>query len=257
MATPAFVQIATGSTTSSPISFTSTWSAPTTAGNLLIAVFSSRTPGAGITASAVVPPAGLGWTQIVSQSVNYGTGGGRGLLEMWYIANAPSQSGAQTWACSNGVYMGSSNAACAMLEYSGLDTSSVLDVFSSAVSPNDNASFPWTTDTTADSGTTTTTSQANELVIAALQTITYAMSDPSGSYTERLDGGALTGLQYLSVSDKTLTSTGTQSTSATYSTAVVSLGVIATFKYTASGGGGGGSQSATSTFWPFLSSRPR
>lgn len=228
----AFVQIATGNTQVTPLTMDATWGGATTAGNLLFAVISIRSPGMGTTASAVVPPAGKGWTSITSCSANYGNGGGRTYMEIFYSANAASQSGAQTWTWTGAGYMSTTNAIVSMVEYSGIDTATPLDVSANHVSPNDAGAFAYTTETTAVTGTTGTTAQANEFAIAALASIT-ALSNPSGSYTERLDGGTVTGAHYLSVSDKVLSGTGTQSTSATYTPAAVNNGAIAVFKFTA------------------------
>lgn len=238
MAVPAFVQSATAATYAQPVSCVPTWSGATTAGNTLVACFSARSPGAGTLASAVVPPAGLGWTQAVTTSVSYGTGGGRWLMEGWYCPNAASQSGGQTWTCSNGVYMGSASTAVSMLEYSGIDTVSPLDKSASAVSPNDNVSLPYTHDTTAESGTTATLSQSNEIAVAFMTAIVN-LSDPSGGFTERVDGGTAIGsFMRISASDLTVSSTTAVNTSSTYTPENLSLGVIMTFKFTAAGPAG-------------------
>lgn len=232
----AYVQQCKGTFNSGVISFGVTWAAPTTAGNLLIAIFSSRTPGAGPVASAVVPPAGKGWVQACTVSVNYGNGGGRALLEIWYSPNAASQSGSQTWSCTGGNYMGpSSNAVCAMFEYSGIDASSPLDVVATSASPNDAGAFAYSTDTSCDTGTPSTTSQATTMAFAAFQNLT-ALGDPSNSFTERLDGGTISGGHYVGAAEKILVATDTPNSSETYSPAATSLGAIATFKYTAAGG---------------------
>ncbi|QQR77515.1 MAG: hypothetical protein IPJ67_05325 [Candidatus Moraniibacteriota bacterium] len=84
--------------------------------------------------------------------------------------------------------------------------------------------------TSAPSGTTGTTSQASEVAVAG---ITYRVNGPnvsawSNSFTEQGDVGS-TYLKGVAAATKTLTSTGTQSTTATIGSATY-MGMIATFK---------------------------
>lgn len=229
-ATPVLVQHVNDVRNDTSDTLNPSWSAPTTAGNLLVAVMSVRTPGAGALPSGFTPPAGVGWTLAVDQTVDLGTGGGRGKLAMYYIANADSQSGATgTWTYSNGVYMGgSTSATITLLEYSGIDTSSPLDVTASAASLTNNGAYPYTDATTVNSGTPSTTSQAHELAVAALMT-SYTQSAPSNSFVAQ---DTITSPIFLTVADKILTATGTPNTSATYASPFANIGVIATFKYT-------------------------
>lgn len=197
-----------------------TWSSTTTAGNLLIAVVSaSRSGTVGI--PAITAPAG--WTQAVTQTCDSVSGVDR-RTSIYYKANASAESGAKTWACDT--FMGVASLGVVMAEYSGIATSTPLDQTSGAADTS-------TAATTCGCGTTSTTTQADELAIAAYQGGS-ALGSPSSSFTIQNQTG---GANFIALAHKILSATGTVTTSATYSTGSSNAGAIATFKAAAGGGG--------------------
>lgn len=102
-------------------------------------------------------------------------------------------------------------------EWNNLQTTTIEDLYASNTG----------TSTTVDSGTTGTTNSANELVIAALTASVSSIGSPSNSFT---NVNSVTIVGQTSVMEyKSVSSTGTQNTSATITSAVWT-GAIATFR---------------------------
>ena len=195
-----------------------TWDSATTAGNLLVAgVAASRAN----TVPTITPPSG--WTEAVSITSDPGAGLRR-RTSIYYKANADSESGAKTWACST--FMGVATIGVWMAEYSGIATTTPLDKTASAADTSALA-------TTCSSGTTATQTAAGNLAVAALQggsTLTtgndYVIEDQTG------------GAAFIALSDKVISDQAAAVTTATYITATVNAGCVATFLAAAAAGGG-------------------
>jgi len=204
-------QISAGNSTDATV--VATWPASTTAGNLLVAVVSFR-GGSGVT---ITPPtASPAWTLAVrsDNSTTISTA-------IYYIANASAQSGASTWTLSS-----SQNATLSLIEYSGVAISSPLD----KTATNSGSG------TTGNSGTTATTTQANEVAIAgiSIDASNKTLTSWTNSFTETnqavSSGGGQATRSKMGVAHKILSATGTQNTSVTISAIQNWSGAIATFK---------------------------
>lgn len=191
-----------------------TWPGATTAGNLLIACVSAGRANAAGSAPTFTPP-DVGWLEAVTDVCN--PTGTRIRTSIYYKANASSESGSKTWTST--VFSGACSLGVVMAEYSGITASSPLDQTASAADTN-------TASTTCGSGTTATTAQARELAIAALRGGSALGSAGNGFTIQSQTSQS----GFTALLDKLLTSTGTPSTSATYSTGQNNVGCIATFK---------------------------
>jgi hypothetical protein len=187
-----------------------TWTSATTTGNLLVAIISFR-GGSGVT---VTPPAGIGWVAAVraNNSTTVSTA-------IYYKVNANSQSGASTWGLSS-----SQRATLTLIEYAGAATSAVLDMSATTTG----------TGVTGNSGTTPTTTQADEVAVAGISANNAGrtFSAQSNAFTEVSEinsGGGATGVATV-FEEKIISATGTQNVSATISSSSAWAGVIATFK---------------------------
>lgn len=201
------------------------WGSATTTGNLLIGILVSSAAGPQ-TLPAHTAPAAWG-SPIGTVTCDLANAGHRIRITVWIIENAASRSGAETFT-STGAYMGTSLAHAILMEYSGLITASALDKTASAAATG-------TAETTANSGTTVATTQADELAVAILRGSNgVTLSSITNSFNIQSNPAA-----YLVVADKILSATGTTSTSMTQG-AGSWVGFIATFKAVVSGGGGGG-----------------
>jgi len=210
----AFVQ-SVGAATSSAAQSLGVTITPTS-GNNLIASVKARNTGTTVSGPA-------GWSEAVHVANNNTD------VSLWYLENY-SGSGAQTYTWSYTAAADSFEVIVA--EFSGLATSGSLD----RTATNVNAS----TSTTVSSGTTGTTTTANELWIAALSydsNTTRTWSGFTAGFTQdKTEDGVGGHGTHLSDAYDIVSSTGTASCSATISTAQVNSGVIATFKQ--AGGGG-------------------
>jgi hypothetical protein len=200
--TPARVQVAhTGST--DPSSITATWGATTTAGNLLVAALAFDT------ASPSTPS---GWTLALSKP------GTNITTNLYCKANAAAQA-SQVFSLGGA----SNSSAVVVAEYRNIALVSPLDQTASA---SGNSAAPAT-------GTTSTTTQAHELLIGALgnnpsgantfsaPTNSFAIAD---QFTEPINSNASVALL-----DLVVTTTGTYTTGATAANKQWA-GLIATFK---------------------------
>lgn len=186
------------------------WSAPTTPGNLLIAVLAMRWAGGmGVTAPA-------GWIDLITASPF----SGESQVRMWYIPGASSRSGSETFTFTSGTtYQG----AIALFEYSGVASVAPLDV--TAVSTGTSA--------TPTTGTTGITTAAEELWFAAIDvTGAYAQSAPTNMFT--MIGNTMVGSQSSGMSaawlERIASAPGAAGTSTTISAAREYSGAVVTFK---------------------------
>ncbi|PIR73959.1 MAG: hypothetical protein COU35_04865 [Candidatus Magasanikbacteria bacterium CG10_big_fil_rev_8_21_14_0_10_47_10] len=192
---------------------TASWPSATTAGNFLVAIVAVR----GGSGTTITPPSG-GW--ILATRSNNGTNISTAI---YYIANAPAQSGASTWGVTP-----TNRATVTLAEYSGVATSAPLDVIATATGNS----------ATGSSGTTAITSQANALAIAGISATSgnRTFSAQTNSFTEVsevVSTGSTQGTRNSTVfEEKILSSTGTQGVSATISASGNWAGVIAVFKGT-------------------------
>lgn len=208
------VATSTGGTTVAP-----SWPGATTAGALLVACVGVCGTG---TAGTVTPPDGS-WT--TADTVYPGSNAPRAYI--FYKANASSESGSKTFTNSQ-----TDDMWAVMVEYAGAATSSPLDVFANNGSTGGSS--------TADSGTTGATGQADEVAVAILisrNTNTYSSPTNSFSLVDQGQSGNGTAAEAVDGCwlEKILSSTGAQNVSTT-NTSRPWTGVIATFK-AASGGG--------------------
>jgi len=192
---------------------TATWPAPTTAGNLLVAIISVR----GGTGRTITPPAGLGWT-LAKRSDN----GTTISTAIYYIQNAASQSGGSLWTLNV-----SSRATLTLVEYSGVAISSALDQTGGTSG----------TGVTGNSGTTLTTTQANEVVVAGISAnnSSRTYSAQSSAFTEVSEvnsGGTSNGCATV-FEEKIVSAVNAQNVTALISASSVWVGAIATFKESA------------------------
>ena len=203
------VQKATAVSAGNASSITATYGAAPTQDNLLVLVHHYRTTG------TVTLPAG--WTTAVVRSE-------ASIITIAYkIAGAAEGTGVT-------VDVGfADDQTLTIFEYSGIDTASPLDQTAS------NACNPATT--SCSTGTTATTSVADELVIAGLglqgssggwaNTWTNGFTQQS---TVESTGGGAAGHSASSTADRIVSATGTFETTEGWITSRIAAGVIATFK---------------------------
>lgn len=183
-----------------------------TAGNLLVCCI-----GTAGDVTNVTDTAGNTWVKA--------TDGGGSLLwgDIWYVENCLS--GANTVTLSGGY---SSHQEIAVLEYSGIATTSALDQAQcSAIGNVGLGQQP-------DSGNVTTT-QADELLIGAIAAQSANTTTWGASFTELFEFG--TGSRGVTVGERIVASTGTYKATATLDAGEWYC-MIATFKAAAGGGGG-------------------
>lgn len=200
--------LSAGSTTSLAVTMGST---PTN-GNFMVAIIATNGGTTGRVSS--IAQTGATWVKAVDVASASCT------VDIWYAENISS---AGTGVTINYVASLLNNAI--VLEYSGIATSSSLDVTAS-----NTGTYPGT----ADSGTTATTAQANELWIAGLDDVQFpsgTWNAPSNSFTEIVEAANI--FLNLVGEEKIVSATGTANTSAGRGSAPLSgnwAGAIATFK---------------------------
>lgn len=185
------------------------WPDSTTSGNLLILLVGAIQDGAG--SSAITTPAG--WTQAEKNE------GGTIGVAIYYKANAASESGTVTVTATGGA---GGSITAQLLEVTGIK----------ATSPEDVSTSNSGTSVTPSSGTTGTTSQAIEFVVAILgDPRLESQTSPTNNFIQLSENSADSttdgtfGFYY-----KTTNATGTQSCSATTATSDSWLGCISAFK---------------------------
>lgn len=185
-----------------------------TAGNLLVMCTTTSDDVTGVTDTA-----GNTWVK----AVDLFDSGGPLAVDIWYVENC--KAGANTVTAANS--FGSSFCAIWVAEYSGIATSTSLDKTASALDPTNNPNF--------DSGATSTTSQADELLVGAAGNLAGLTSTWTSPDTEQFDSTAGAN-RHLSVADQIVSATGTYSASGTWSSSTSNDPVlIATFKAAAGG----------------------
>jgi len=191
---------------------------PTTGNNLIATVIGRNTT------NAVTGPAG--WTRVCGVTFNnFDT-------SIWVLENY-SGSGAQTYTWAQ---TASDTMSIVVMEWNGLVTASSTDQTATNTSPANTASNP------VDSGTTATTTQANEVWIAAMgsaATGNRAISGVTSGWTQDLTENTSGGAHETHITDlyQIVSATGVANAQFTLSTAQEWNGCVATFKI-ASGGGG-------------------
>lgn len=216
------VQKTNGKTAGAATTVSASWGSATTTGNLLVAIIGLKN------SSTITPPtvSGNAWTLVERATSAADANGKVASNAIYYIKNANSQSGSSSWTIS------SSQATLHLVEYSGINTVSPLDVHKS----NPGTSSP------TSSGTTGTTAQANEVAVSGVNDSKGASSAgnaftiTSSGWTEEAEVGATTGTQNNrtdgAFDQKILSATGTQQATNTYSaaTSLNYAATIATFK---------------------------
>jgi hypothetical protein len=213
---PARVQSATGSVgASAATSFNVTLAAPQN-GNTLIAVIATR--GTSTNRVSSITQTGATWTR-ASQAAN-----ANGITtEIWY---APNVSGAGTTVTIN---QASLLSAAVVMEYSGVLSASSLDQTASAVNGGGNT-------TAAVTGTTATTTQANELWIGSigLTSSGFNLTAPLNSFTSVANSassnGTATSNARVYALERLTNTTAVASSGGTISSSSQFAGAIATFK---------------------------
>ncbi len=184
-----------------------TWPAATTAGNFLFALVSTQN------GSAPTPPSGWGSVALSNPATGH-------RLDLWYIANASSRSGTETFSgfgasLENDVFLG---------EWNGLPSSASLD--KTATSTN---SFT----ATVASGTTGVTTHATELCLFGFNFSTstgfITFYSPTNGFSLNSQGGGGNG-HAAGFATYPQTATGARSSAVTASTATgICAGLMATF----------------------------
>jgi len=202
-------------------SVSASWPAPTTAGNLLVAVVglslvSNPSP------PTISPPSG--WTTatgaVAESAANCRT-------HLFYIAGSASRSGSETFDWSGALDIDDS--VLVLVEWSGLATTSPLDR-----TANTNGT---SVALAVLSGTTSATTEADELVIAAIANRNVStQGSPSNGFAQveqaQSTNGTTSNRVNFAVYSKVVSATGAQSMQATLSgsTQRPYAGVVATFK---------------------------
>jgi hypothetical protein len=199
-ARPKRVQRIIGSGTTSGSQASLSWGSATTAGNLLIAAVQ----GSSLSTSISMPSP---W--VAAQAMVDGDTAGN--LRLFYIANAGSRSGAET------VTFGDPDAeyqyGIVLMEWEGIVTTSPLDQTASATGMS----------STGASGTTATTTQADELCLALIGA-GGSMVNPTNGFTLNGITNAMSDLQLVTET------TGAMSTAVTLNASRKWVGLIVTFK---------------------------
>lgn len=214
--TPALRQKRGANLTGTGTSASTSWSSATVKGNLLLAAVAADGTPADLTPTITAPS---GWTEASTVT--------RGLMRMslFYISNAAVRSGTETFTLSASSYRG-----MALFEYSGIAITSPLDQTATA---NGNG-------TTVSTGTTLTTTQADELWFAVGAANYNNDTSSIGAWTDGFSEvqdfigfvGAASGWQARgAAAARNATTTGTASSSFSVgSTARDWVGIMATFK---------------------------
>lgn len=223
------VQSATGNTGSSVAATISvTMSTAPVNGNSLIAVISTRSTTANTVNS--ITQTGATWTRVTQATNANGT-----TTEIWF---APNVSGSATAITIN---QSSFRSVAVVIEYNGILTASALD---KTANTTDNS-------TTASTGTTPTTSQANELLIGGIGLVssTYTLGTIIGSFTTVANIASThptaTRNARVYALERIVTATLAATTGGTVSTSSEWSGAIATFKAAAINTVGAASSSPT------------
>lgn len=221
----------TGSSASTSIAVTLN-SAPVN-GNTLIAVIATRGTSSGRVTG--ITQTGATWTR-ATQATNSNSGGST--LEIWYASNVSSAGTLVT------VTQANLRSAIVVAEYSGVLTASSLDVIQS----NSGSS------TSASTGTTVTTTQADELLIGgfSLASSSYTLSSITNSFASYGNNASTNSTSGNNAKvyalDRIVSSTGAYSTGGTISTNSKWAGAIATFKAKATSSTSVVSSDNTSTY---------
>jgi hypothetical protein len=209
------VQYTTGNTGSgarTTITMTALSTAPVN-GNTLIAIISTRGTSANRVSSIL--QTGVTWSFVTQAANTSGT-----TTEIWY---APNVSGAGTAITIN---LASLRAAAVIVEYSGI----------LQVSPQDQVANNTGSVTPASTGTTATTTQANELWIGGIGLVSsgYTLGTATNAFTTITNAASTnttaTSNAKVYALERIATTTGTASTGGTISTSSQWSGAIATFK---------------------------
>ncbi|REG91197.1 YDG domain-containing protein [Flavobacterium aquicola] len=214
-AIPVRVQSKVGNSGTGATSFNVTVTAPVN-GNTLVAVISTRGTTAGRVTS--ITQTGAIWTRATQAANAGGT-----TTEIWY---APNVSGAETLVTINQV--ASLRSAAVVMEYSGILMVSPLD----AIGNSSNA----TNNIAASTGTTPTTTQANEVLIGGIGLVSsgYTFGTPTNSFTAVANDASThttpSNNARVYALERIVSGTGAYSSGATIGTSSRWSGAIATFK---------------------------
>jgi hypothetical protein len=204
------VQTATGVGTTGTTSPSISWPAPTTAGNFLVAACGLAIVG-NPTATVTLPSPWFEAVNVRNPTFNS--------VVIWVINNASSRSGAETFTLS---LVGDT---CLFLfEYSGITDATALDRTASTTG----------TGTQPASGTTATTTEADELLISVLANrADSTQSSPTNSFTQiataQGTNGTITNRVNAHVYERIVSATGAYDMQATLGTSRPWSGGIATF----------------------------
>ena len=214
LVTPVQVQNATGSSgTGSVTSFNVNLATPPVSGDTLIAVISTRGTSTGRVSG--ITQTGTLWSRATQAANSSGT-----TTEIWYTSNVPAGLGSQIT-----ISQASLRSAAVVVEYKGILTGISLDQISTATGSS----------SAAVTGTSATTTQANELWISGIGIADgrRSLNGPYGnSFTvvasPKSGGTSSDAMIYALV--KIVSTIGTASSGGTISTSDAWAGAIATFK---------------------------
>ena len=228
----AFVQQIGGSGTAGTISSTAT---SFTAGNLLVAIVGASYSGAGASVTVSTP---AGWTNSTIGSKNDGAPNGGAAA--FYMPNNPG--GSQSWTWTTTINAGGTliTNGYTILEFSGVATSTPLDL--TAVAGATGGTSSTSVDTTAATGTTAAGDVIIELAQAYRNTasVTFtqaATSVPTSGWTVRSVFDGSTGVRVHTTASYTIQASGVASPRGilTASSTVSSVAFLLTFKQAAAG----------------------
>lgn len=192
-------------------SVTARWTSATQPGNLILLGVFQAAPTGGAPTCSTPPDSTLIWSQVV----------GLTRLSLFYVPDAPTSRTSEVFTS-----VSATRWAIAMFEYTGI-AATAFDVF--AVNSGTSA--------LADSGTTSATSQADELHFAMFGSPSIGFTNgangqwtnPTNSFTKVLEGDGVGG-QGIAVATKVASSTLATSTALTVNKSVPWQGIVATFR---------------------------
>ena len=228
----AFVQQIGGAGTTNPLTSTAT---SFTAGNLLVAIVGASYSGVGASVTVTTP---AGWTNSTVGSKNDGAPNGGAAA--FYMPNNPG--GSQSWSWTTTINAGGTliTNGYTILEFSGVATSTPLDL--TAVAGATGASSSASVDTTAATGTTA----AGDLLVELAQcyrnaaTLTFtqaATSVPTSGWTVGSDFDGSAGVRVHTTASYTIQASGVTNPRGilTASSTTSSVAFLLTFKQAAAG----------------------
>jgi hypothetical protein len=153
----------------------------------------------------VTPPAG--WTLLLDTAAAQGTGSAFH-AQVWYRVAAASEPASYSWTVPSGTWVD-----IALLDYSGVNTASPIDA----------AAGRYAGVGTSAGTPSVTTTQANDLVVAAFIDYNACSWTPAAGTTERYDFDGNSGDDFVQASAGSVSKTATASTSGALSAQIIAI----------------------------------